>query len=167
MQDIHRKQDKDEEGKSDSKPAHDMMQKSEASYRAIFNALYDAVFVHDLKGKIVDVNDKMLEIYRCTREETIGLSIVPDFTAPDNTMGDHQPVLWQKVIAGEDQFFEWKARRPSDGSTLDVEVALTKLPLPEGDFILASVHDITERKRFERTYQPLLSRADPQEMVRK
>ncbi|MCX5813325.1 MAG: PAS domain S-box protein [Proteobacteria bacterium] len=149
LQDLHRKQDKAVEGKSGCKPTHEMMQVSETDYRAIFNALYDAVFVHDLEGKIVDVNDKMLEIYRCTREETIGLSIVPDFTAPDNTMGDYQPVLWQKVMAGEDQFFEWKARRPSDGSTLDVEVALTKLPLPDGDFILASIHDITERKRVQ------------------
>jgi PAS domain S-box-containing protein len=136
--------------KKSDKFAHKIMPISETDYRAIFNALYDAVFVHDLTGKIVDVNDKMLEIYRCTREETIGLSIVPDFTAPDNTMGDCQPVLWQKVIAGENQFFEWKAKRPSDGSTLDVEVALTKLPLPEGDYILASIHDITERKRVQK-----------------
>jgi PAS domain S-box-containing protein len=123
---------------------------SETNYRTIFNTVNDAIFVHDLSGKIVDVNRKMLEIYRCTREEAIGLSIVPDFTAPDNTMGDSQPALWQRVMAGEDQFFEWKARRPSDGSLLDVEVALTKLPLPEGEFILASIRDITERKRFER-----------------
>ncbi|MCX5806537.1 MAG: PAS domain-containing protein [Proteobacteria bacterium] len=60
----------------------------------VFNKIHDAVFVHDLTGKIVDVNDKMLEIYRCTREEAIGLSIVPDFKAPDNTMGDYQPVLF-------------------------------------------------------------------------
>jgi PAS domain S-box-containing protein len=150
LKDIHRKQKKAEKRKLGNNPTHEMMQTSETSYRAIFNSLYDAVFVHDITGKIIEVNDKMLEIYRCTREETIGLSIVPDFTAPDNTVGDYQPVLWQKVIAGEDQFFEWKAKRPSDGSTLDVEVALTKLSLPEGDFILASIHDITERKRVQK-----------------
>jgi PAS domain S-box-containing protein len=118
--------------------------------KTVFNKIHDAVFVHDLSGKIVDVNDTMLLIYRCTREDAVGLYIVPDFTAPDNTDADHQPVLWQKVMAGEDQFFEWKARRPSDGTTLDVEVALTKLSLPEGDFILASIHDITERKLVEK-----------------
>ena len=117
--------------------------------KTVFNKIHDAVFIHDLTGRIVDINDKMLQIYRCTREETIGLSIVPDFAAPGNTMVDYQPLLWQKVMAGEDQFFEWQARRPSDGSLLDVEVALTKLPLPEGDFILASVHDITQRKIVE------------------
>ena len=117
--------------------------------KTVFNKIHDAVFIHDLTGKIVDVNDKMLQIYRCTREETIGLSIVPDFAAPGNTMADYQPVLWQEVMAGEDQYFEWKARRPSDGSLLEVEVTLTKLPLPEGDFILASVHDITQRKIVE------------------
>ena len=28
--------------------------------RTVFNNVYDAIFVHDLDGKIVDVNDKML-----------------------------------------------------------------------------------------------------------
>ncbi|MCX5806538.1 MAG: PAS domain-containing protein [Proteobacteria bacterium] len=88
--------------KKSDKFTHKIMPISETDYRAIFNALYDAVFVHDLTGKIVDVNDKMLEIYRCTREETVGLSIVPDFTASDNTMGDYQPVLWQSSLAKGD-----------------------------------------------------------------
>jgi len=52
-------------------------------------------------------------------------------------------------MAGEDQLFEWKAGRPSDGSTFDVEVCLTKLSLPSGDFILASCRDITQRKAIE------------------
>lgn len=119
--------------------------------RALFNNRHDAIFVHDLSGRVVDVNEKMLEMYRLSREEAIGLSIVPDYSAPDNPpLLAHQPLLWQRVMAGESQLFEWKARRPTEGSIFDVEVCLTKLSLPEGDFILATTRDITERKSVER-----------------
>ncbi len=119
--------------------------------RAIFKNLHDAIFIHDLDGKVLDVNDKMLEMYRITREEALGLSIVPDYSAADDPeLLAFQPALWKRVMAGEGQLFEYKARRPSDGSVFDVEVSLTKLSLPEGEFILATTRDISERKRVER-----------------
>ena len=119
--------------------------------RALFNNQHDAIFVHDLSGRVIDVNEKMLEIYRLSREEAIGLYIVSDYSSPDNPpLLAHQQVLWKRVMSGQGQLFEWKARRPGDGSIFDVEVSLTKLSLPEGDFILATTRDITERKRVER-----------------
>ena len=60
------------------------------------------------------------------------------------------PVTWEKVIAGKTAFFEWKAKRPNDGSVFDVEVFLKKLSLIDKDVILANVRDITERKKAER-----------------
>lgn len=119
--------------------------------RALFNNLHDAVLIHDLKGRVIDVNEKMLEMYGLSREEAIGLSILPDYSSRDNpALLARQPLLWEKAISGESQLFEWKARRPRDGSLFDVEVSLTKLSLPEGDFILATTRDISERKRVER-----------------
>ena len=119
--------------------------------RALFNNLHDAIFIHDLSGRVIDVNEKMLEMYGLSREEAIGLSILPDYSSPDNpALLAHQPFLWTQVMSGQSHLFEWKARRPKDGSIFDVEVSLTKLSLPEGDFILATTRDITERKRVER-----------------
>ena len=118
--------------------------------KTVFNKIHDALFVHDFTGKVIDVNEKMLELYRCTREEAIGLSIIPDYSSPDNPLLDYTPVHWKKVMAGEDQLFEWIARRPGDGSTFYVEVCLSKLSLPTGDFVLASCRDITQRKGIEK-----------------
>jgi PAS domain S-box-containing protein len=116
--------------------------------RTVFNNVHDAIFVHDLNGRVVDVNDKLLDIYRVSREDATKLNIVPDYSAPENSL-DELPFLWKKVLAGEDRLFEWKAKRPKDGSVFDVEVFLTRLSLPEGDFVLANVRDISERKRVE------------------
>jgi PAS domain S-box-containing protein len=114
----------------------------------VFNSIHDAVFVHDAEGRVTDVNDAMLEMYKCTRKEAIGLHVVPDYTTPEG-----RPDLlatWKKVMNGENAFLECRGRRPKDGFEFDVEVFLTRLRLPEGDSILATVRDISERKRVER-----------------
>jgi PAS domain S-box-containing protein len=116
--------------------------------RTVFNNVYDAIFVHDLHGKVIDVNDKLLDMYRISREEALDLFIINDYSAPENPI-KRLPSIWKKVLAGKDQFFEWKAKRPKDGSTFDVEVFLTRLSLPDGDVILANVRDVTERKQVE------------------
>ena len=120
--------------------------------RTVFNHVYDAIFVHDIDGRVVDVNDKLLEMYGVSRDEAVNSYIIADYSAPDNPV-EGLFARWEKVMAGENQFFEWKARRPKDGSVFDVEVFLTKLSLPAGDFVLASVRDITERKRTEAALQ--------------
>src|SRR5690606_8517463 len=50
--------------------AEDALRTSEASYRALFDAGEDALFVHDWDtGAIVDVNSKACSVYGYTREE--------------------------------------------------------------------------------------------------
>lgn len=46
---------------------------SERRYSDIFNNSSDAIFIHDAEtGEILDVNDRMLEMYRCTRDQAVG-----------------------------------------------------------------------------------------------
>lgn len=125
---------------------------SRETLRTIFNSVYDAIFVHTFDGTIIDVNNKMLEMYGVSREQALRLSIRDDYFAPENLL-DRLPEIWERVRAGEDQFFEWRARRPVDGSVFDVEVFLRKLHLDGQDVILANVRDITERKQSQRELQ--------------
>jgi PAS domain S-box-containing protein len=114
----------------------------------VFNSIHDALFVHDVHGRVTDVNETMLSMYQLSRDEALGLSIVPDYTMPEGL--PDLPAIWKRVLAGEHVFHEAKGRRPKDGYEFDVEVFLTQLPLLEGDHILAIVHDISGRKRVER-----------------
>jgi len=118
----------------------------------VFNNVYDAIFIHAPDGRIIDVNRKMLEMYGVERDQALTLSIRDDYSGPDNPL-DRLPVMWNKVVAGEPQLFEWQARRPGDGSVFDVEVFLCKLVLNGDDVILATVRDITERKRNQKALQ--------------
>ena len=49
---------------------------SERRYREIFNATHDAILVHDQEtGKILDVNEPMLELYGLTRQQALDCSV--------------------------------------------------------------------------------------------
>ncbi|MEL6165389.1 MAG: PAS domain S-box protein, partial [Cyanobacteria bacterium J06628_3] len=123
-----------------------MIRSSEQNLRTLLDSVCDAIFIHDLDGNILDVNEQMLQMYRVNREEAIQMSIPVDLSSADNLV-DELPKIWEKVIKGDAQLFEWKAKRPHDSSTFDVEVFLRKVTLNSQDIILANVRDITERIR--------------------
>lgn len=132
--------------------AEEELRSSKDALHVIFNNVYDALIIHEPDGTIVDVNDKMLRMYGVERAQAPTLSIINDYSCKDNPP-DHLPLLWEKAAAGENQLFEWIARRPEDGSTFDVEVFLCKLVTGKRELILANVRDISERKRAEKSLQ--------------
>ncbi len=121
---------------------------SEQNIRSVFNHINDAIFVHDLQGNIIDVNDTTLTIYDISREKILAMKIPHEFSAP------HAPIhtlpdIWRRVNAGEKLRFEWPNKNPVTGRLFDVEVHLARTELPSGPVILATAHDITDRKRLE------------------
>ena len=130
------------------KQAEQAMRESEQALRTIFDNTHDAIFVHNVDGHILDVNRKMLELYRVTKERALRSSITEDFSTPDNPI-DQLELRWNRVLKGESLLFEWKAKRPNDGSVFDVEVALKRITLGSRAVVLANVRDISSRKAAE------------------
>lgn len=128
--------------------AEEEIHDSERKMRAIFNNAYDGIFLHTPDGTIVDANDRVLQLYQVTRDEIPGLSLTKDLSAASNPL-ETLPRIWQEVMEGKPRLFEWRARRPKDGSEFDVEVHLSKITLEGRELIIANVRDITERKRAE------------------
>ena len=119
---------------------------SEDSYRSIFNAANDAIFVHELEtGAIIDVNDRMCEMYECTAEEalTLGLSALSSNEPPYSEAEALE--LIRKAGAGTPQLFEWHAKKGT-GELFWVEVSLRQLSLRGKECLLAVVRDITQRR---------------------
>jgi two-component system, sporulation sensor kinase E len=131
---------------SERRAAEEAIKASEDRFRKVFNSTYDAIFLHDANGSILDVNDKMLELFGVRRDEAASFSLEHDYSSPDNPM-EKLPEFWRAVMSGDKRFFEWKARRPHDGSVFYVEVYLRRITLEGSHVILANVRDISERKR--------------------
>jgi PAS domain S-box-containing protein len=126
-----------------------LLRASEASYRAIFEASEDAIFVHDLKtGRILDVNRKACEIYGYAYPEMLQVSVgdlssgVPPYTEQDAMR------LIARAVAGEQLHFEWH-RKNRDGTLHWDEVFARRVPIGGHDRILVHTREITARKQAE------------------
>jgi PAS domain S-box-containing protein len=121
---------------------------SEGTFRTIFNSVYDAILLLALRGQILDVNEKGMQMFALHSEELASLSLQDDLSSSDNSF-DVLQRFWKQAILGQDQFFGWRARRQGDGSVFDAEVFLRRITLNETQVILATIRDVTERKRLQ------------------
>ncbi len=120
------------------------LQQTLADLEIVLDSIRDAVFIHDLYGRILSVNAKMLQMYGVARHEAPGYSITDDYSCPKRPV-ERLAEVWPDVLRGNDQFFPWTARRPHDGSTFPVEVDLRRISLRSQDVVLATVRDLTDR----------------------
>ncbi len=118
--------------------------------KTIFNGSYDAYFIHDIDGTMIDVNEKMLKMYGIDRNQALKLSIINDYSSPENSF-DLLKETWKKVAEGESQSFEWIAKRIDTETPFPVEVHLNKISYNKKNAILATVRDISKRKEMEKT----------------
>lgn len=133
------------------KNAEQSLHQSEMDLRTIFDSVYDAIIIHDLDGKIIDVNQKMRFMYGIGNEDDISSLTIYDISDSTQPLKD-LPKLWRRVISGEDQLFEWRARRYDDEKLFDVEVYLKKVIYRNKEVILDTIHNITHRKEAERKF---------------
>ena len=133
---------------TDRKKAQETLQFSENALRTIFNSTHDALCIYDLNGKLENFNDKMLEMFMIDRNHVEGLSFRQDLSDPANPLAEVDGV-WERALSGETMMFEWKARRLGDNSFFDAEIVLRRIHLNDREVVLASVRDISEKKRAE------------------
>ena len=117
---------------------------SEESYRAIFNAAEDAIFVHEIpSGRFVDVNPRGSSAYGYTREELLAIDVVT-LSSGEHTQEEVMKNI-ARAIAGEQVRVEWHCRN-KDGSLRWEEVLLKRVVIGGHDRVLAMTRDITDRK---------------------
>ncbi|HET9043500.1 MAG TPA: PAS domain S-box protein [Burkholderiales bacterium] len=130
--------------------ADEALRASEASYRSIFEASEDAIFMHDWDtGRILDVSPKAAELYGHSREALRDLR-VGDISAdvPPYTEADAMRLVQQAKVRSTPLRVEWRARH-RDGHLMWHEVTLKRATIAGEPRILAFTRDITEAKRAE------------------
>jgi PAS domain S-box-containing protein len=129
--------------------ADEARRRSEASYRSIFEASEDAIFIHDWDtGAIVDVNPRACRMYGYSRDEMLRLT-VGDLSSGEHPYTEAEAARWiEKAKQGERVQVEWR-RRNKDGSLHWDEVILCRADIAGRPHILAITREITERKAAE------------------
>lgn len=119
---------------------------SEASYRAIFDATEDAIFVHDIEtGAIVDVNPKACATFGYTRQEMLQIDVGALGTGEHPHTQQDAMELITRAAAGEQLRIEWHGKS-KDGSLRWHEVFVRRVTIGGQDRVLALARDISARK---------------------
>ncbi|MFA7388488.1 MAG: EAL domain-containing protein, partial [Thiohalobacteraceae bacterium] len=121
---------------------------SETRYKALFEGAADAVFVMD-GTKIVDCNAAAPAMFGCGRDQIVNMSpgMLSPERQPDGSLSQEkmrENIL--AVFAGRKTMIEWEHLR-QDGTAFDAEVTLLVAEISGYPHVLATVRDITERKR--------------------
>ncbi len=119
------------------------------NYQEVFNATNEAILIHDSRdGKILDVNDRMLEIYGYERQEALGLD-VGQLSLGAEPYSQEEAIKKVRMAMSEGaQVFEWRSRKKT-GDIFWSEVSLKKMRSNGQEKIIAVVRDVSERKLME------------------
>ncbi|NJO15520.1 MAG: PAS domain S-box protein [Thioploca sp.] len=135
---------------SERKRTENALRESEERFRSLVEQAADAIFVHDLQGRFVDVNQSACHSVGYTREELLNLSVFDiDMTAGDYNRNQFI-TTWQQMRLGVALLLEGEYRR-KDGSTFPVEARLGLISRENIHYVVAIARDISERKQAELT----------------
>ncbi len=114
-------------------------------YSTMFDTTSDGVWIHDLSGRILEVNDAYCRMSGYERDELLGTP-VSRLEAKESAeqVAEHLRKLLQ--TGGHDRF-ESRHRR-KDGSLFDVDITALHVAI-DGGCVAIFVRDVTERKRAE------------------
>jgi len=130
---------------NDRREAEIALRQSEERFRALINQAADAIFVHDLAGRFIDVNQQACAALGYDRATLLGMRL-SDVDSRNSG---------QDFAAGMDRLHRYKQltrqtdllRR--DGTALPVEMRLGIIELKDDQAVLVLARDITNRLRAE------------------
>lgn len=132
---------------------------SEERYRNLMNAASDAIFIHDLQGRIVEVNDAACKSLGYSRKKLIRSYVW------DIEVGPSQEALNEIWVELQKGFITLEGRhKRKDGTIFPVDVRLGIFNTTGEKLVMAIVRDITAAKRSEDTIR-ILTRALEQSPV--
>ncbi len=130
--------------------------RAQTQFRLVVEAAPNAMLMIDRERRITLVNQRTEDLFGYPREALLGQPV--ELLVPDRFRGAHpaqvegffaQPRA-RAMGAGRELF-----GRRKDGSEVPIEIGLNPIETAQGLFVLASIIDITERKRAEAAHERL------------
>jgi PAS domain S-box-containing protein len=128
---------------TEQKAMEEALQESEEKYKNLFQQSNDVIFIHDVEGNIVDVNEKGEQLFGYTKQELLSLRIQdlhPSRMLEESNKA-FDAVKHHKHITFEIDF------RKKNGDIFSAEVSSSLYEMNGRQVIQGIVRNITERKR--------------------
>lgn len=139
---------------TDAKKAQEALGETERQYKSLLDAMNEGFGIHDCNGLLTYVNDRLCEMWKCSREEAVG-SPVTDFLDDANRLFLQEKMELRKM--GIAKAYETVAVR-RDGTRFPIVVSPKPIFDAGGKFAgsCAVITDITDRKAWEKRIQASL-----------
>src|SRR5438876_3447256 len=135
--------------------ARERLTVSETRYRELFENVIDVVYLHDLQGRILEINEAGVRVSGYTRSELLSMNI-RDFVALADR--DKATAIVRRMLAGERPESFTADFIGKSGEHVILEVVgrpVLKDGVPVA--VLGSARDITVRRRLERRQEALVA----------
>ena len=133
------------------KQAQDALRESEAHFRSLVEQASDSFYVHDLDGRIIDVNQHGCDCLGYRRQELLGMSMAE--IDIDLSISELK-YLRNQVSSKAPVALESRHKR-KDGSIFPVEIRMGPIDINGQRHLLSLVRDVTERKELQDHIQHL------------
>jgi PAS domain S-box-containing protein len=127
---------------SERMQAQEALRSSEARYRALSDATFEAIFISE-KGICLDVNNRSVELFGFDYDELIGI-FGTDVIAPES-----KERVRQNILSGYEKPYEAIAQK-KDGTKFHVEICGKMMKYKDKDVRITVIRDISDQKRAEK-----------------
>ena len=135
------------------KQIENQLRMSEERYRMLYDNAADAIFILDMQGNFISVNEQACRQYGYERDEFLKLSI-RELDTPEERAFIQERIT---AIDRDGQATFEAVHRDAKGRNIPVDVKSAKMVLDGRPCMMSICRDITERKRIE--YELLMTRA--------
>ena len=130
---------------TDRKQAENALRESEAKHRLLFENANDAIFIVDMKARMLAVNSKAVWQLGYTNAELTSMTIY-QMNSPEG--GQRAPERMARLMEQGHLTFETEHVR-KDGSLIPVEISAQRITWDGQPAIMSICRNITDRKRIE------------------
>ena len=127
---------------TERRKAEEARRQSEARFRRLVEQAAEAFFVHDLDGRLVEVNQQACDSLGYTKEELLTMSVAD---LEENFDAQGLAGIWEHIVSNGPITVEGVHRR-KDGTRFPVEVRVGLFETGVDRLMLAMARDITARK---------------------
>jgi PAS domain S-box-containing protein len=130
---------------SDRRIAEESLKESEKRFKSIYEGVNDAIFIHDDKGNIIEVNEVSCSMLAYSKTELMKMNL-KDIDTPEYQK--MIPERMKNLLKKGYNHFE-SVHRKKDGKLIQVDISAKIIDYLGKKVILSIIRDMTERKASE------------------
>lgn len=122
------------------------VKKKKANYQSIFNQASDAIYICNIAGDFIDVNESFCRMFGYTAKEFLQMSIL-DVMEPEELKA--RPIAFARVATGQHLFGQRRMVK-KNGEILDMEI---NIKMYDENCVMAIARDVTELRNTQKMIQ--------------